>query len=59
LSLIFVCFSLGASQRELAAQTVNITTAQQDTPTICSGCVYRSGQNLSETAITYGLTKDT
>jgi hypothetical protein len=51
-----------AGFQELEAQ-VNVTTAHQDIPsTICSGtgCVYRTGQNLQETTVTYSnLTKDT
>src|ERR1700675_3884972 len=32
---------------------VSILTWQQDKPPLCAGCVYRSGQNLAESAITY------
>jgi hypothetical protein len=35
------------------AQTnVNVTTWHQDIPAICTGCVYRTGQNLSEGTVT-------
>ncbi|HEV2396538.1 MAG TPA: hypothetical protein VGS27_06335 [Candidatus Sulfotelmatobacter sp.] len=33
--------------------TVRSTTWQQDSPSICNGCVYRTGQNLGETKIVY------
>ena len=32
---------------------VNVTTWHQDIPTICTGCVYRTGANLSENTITH------
>jgi hypothetical protein len=41
----------------LAAQ-VNVTTAHQDTPAICTGCVYRTGQNLQENTLTYSTISD-
>jgi hypothetical protein len=46
-------FLLGSGLLRLTAQSVNVTTAQQDTPAVCSGCVYRTGQNLAESKITY------
>lgn len=45
---------LVAGHERLVAQTTNVTTAQQDTPAVCSGCVYRTGQNLTESEITHG-----
>ena len=33
--------------------TLRSTTWQQDNPSICAGCVYRTGQNLGETKIVY------
>lgn len=60
LALMSLGFLLLVGRQELAAQSVSVTTAQQDTPVICSGCVYRTGQNLSEGTITYSnLTKNT
>jgi hypothetical protein len=50
--------SAGALQRsEGQTYTVNVTTGHQDIPaTICSGtgCVYRTGQNLQESTVTFG-----
>jgi hypothetical protein len=47
--------SLLALPVPLAAQDLGVTqrstTWQQDSPTICAGCVYRTGQNLGETKI--------
>jgi hypothetical protein len=41
----------------LAAQDPSVTadsvTWQQDSPVICTGCVYRTGGNLGEKTITY------
>ena len=48
---VLISLLLGVNIQESAAQTVNVTTAQQDTPLICCGCVYRTGQNLGEHAI--------
>ena len=50
-----VCFP-----KYLAAQaTVNVTTGHQDIPAICTGCVYRTGQNLQEGTLTTTLTSNT
>jgi hypothetical protein len=36
-----------------------VLTWQQDNPRICSGCAYRTGQNLTETKVTYqNITSD-
>jgi hypothetical protein len=43
---------LGSASPNLAAQSVNVTTWHQDIPAICTGCVYRTGQNLQESALT-------
>ncbi len=51
---------VGAPQRlESQTYTVNVTTAHQDIPAICAGCVYRTGQNLQEGTITNNITKST
>jgi hypothetical protein len=55
---ILLAVSLGASSRPLAAQalcatgTVCVKAWQQDTPSLCTGCAYRTGANLTETMIT-------
>jgi hypothetical protein len=51
LGFVLISLLLGVNIQESAAQTVNVTTAEQDTPLICSGCVYRTGQNLGESGI--------
>jgi hypothetical protein len=38
--------------------TTNVTTSHQDIPAICTGCVYRTGQNLSESTITIANVPD-
>jgi len=40
---------------QFAGQTfpVNVTTWHQDIPAICTGCIYRTGQNLQESTVTY------
>ena len=39
--------------------TTCVLTWQQDTPSICTGCAYRTGQNLTETKVTYqNITSD-
>jgi hypothetical protein len=48
---------LGAAPRQFA-QTTNVTTGHQDIPAICTGCVYRTGQNLQESTITYSNLSD-
>jgi hypothetical protein len=47
--------------QHLASQTytTNVTTWHQDIPAICTGCVYRTGQNLSESTITIANVPDT
>src|ERR1051326_4934203 len=57
---LFVPLVLGAFPENLAAQTsVNVTTWQQDSAasSICTGCVYRTGQNLSESKIDNTISK--
>ena len=55
---IFLAVSLGALVRPLTAQTLCATGTvcvkgwQQDTPSLCAGCAYRTGANLTETTIT-------
>jgi hypothetical protein len=54
---------LGTVGSKTNAQSTNVTTGHQDIPsTICSGtgCVYRTGQNLQESTLTYlNLSKST
>lgn len=51
LLLIFVPYTPLAAQAP--ATGVNVTTWQQDDPTVCTGgCVYRTGANLKETTLT-------
>lgn len=52
-AFLLLVFLLGAAPQKLMAQTTNVTTGHQDIPAICTGCVYRTGQNLQETTITY------
>jgi hypothetical protein len=53
----FVFFVFATTPAFTGAQdtstAVNVTIWQQDSPNagICSGCVYRTGQNLKETAV--------
>ena len=59
--LAFCLFLLLVGSPNLAAQ-INVTTAHQDIPpTICSGtgCVYRTGQNLSENTLVCCTIADT
>jgi len=56
---ILLAVSLVPLARPLAAQnlcvgtgTVCVTAWQQDTPSLCPGCAYRTGANLTETTIT-------
>jgi hypothetical protein len=44
---------LGSANQRADAQNlnVNVTTWHQDIPADCTGCVYRTGQNLQESAI--------
>jgi hypothetical protein len=59
-SLMFLSSLLGLFPKYLAAQTTNVTTGHQDIPAICTDCVYRTGQNLQESTITYhSLSKST
>jgi|CZKH01.1.fsa_nt_gi hypothetical protein len=59
-SLIGLCLtltpSLSSAQDPAPGSPVNITTWHQDIPSItsCPTCVYRTGQNLLENAITVG-----
>ncbi len=52
-----------AVRAPLAAQDpatgVNVTTWQQDDPAFCSGCVYRTGENLKESTLTPSSVVDT
>jgi hypothetical protein len=48
---------LGAVPQQFA-QTTNVTTGHQDIPAICTGCVYRTGQDLQESTITYSNLSD-
>ena len=58
-SLLLLAFVLGAAPQQFA-QTTNVTTGHQDIPAICTGCVYRTGQNLHENTLTYDtLSKST
>jgi len=61
LSLSLCSLVLGAFPENMAAQTpnVNVTTWQQDSAasSICTGCVYRTGQNLSESRIDNTISK--
>jgi hypothetical protein len=36
---------------QLCATGLCVTAWQQDTPSLCSGCAYRTGANLTETVI--------
>jgi hypothetical protein len=60
-ALSALAFLLVGAPQQLESQTytVNVTTAHQDIPAICSGCVYRTGQNLQEGMITNNITKNT
>jgi hypothetical protein len=51
--LLLLIFVLGAAPQQFA-QTTNVTTGHQDIPAICTGCVYRTGQNLQESMVTRG-----
>ena len=57
LSALLVLASTTILSAPLAAQDPGVTTDsvtwQQDSPLICTGCVYRTGQNLGEKTITY------
>jgi hypothetical protein len=56
---LLLTFLLGAARQQFA-QTTNLTTGHQDIPAICTGCVYRTGQNLQENTVTYSnLSKST
>jgi hypothetical protein len=57
LSFCALALLLGAGFQELRAQ-VNVTTAHQDIPAVCTGCVYRTGQDLQESTITYSNLSD-
>lgn len=60
LSALLMAFQLGIAPPESAAQSgVNVTTWHQDIPAICTGCVYRTGQNLNETTLTYSNISNT
>jgi hypothetical protein len=55
-SLIFcslLVLFLGTAHKRADAQNpnVNVTTWHQDIPADCTGCVYRTGENLQESAI--------
>jgi hypothetical protein len=59
-SLLFCCllglslvFASQPSRGQGPGGRVNVTTWHQDTPPICTGCAYRTGQNLAENKITY------
>ena len=54
LLLSVVALTLLSAAQDLGGVGVSILTWQQDKPALCSGCVYRTGQNLAETGITYG-----
>jgi len=58
LDALLLAFLLGFTAPTSAAQSgVNVTTWHQDIPAICTGCVYRTGQNLNETKITESIDK--
>jgi hypothetical protein len=47
-------------QAQAPGSSVNVTTWQQDDPAVCSGgCVYRTGANLSESALNSTTVADT
>jgi len=52
LGFLAVSVVVGVAPQKLTAQ-VNVTTAHQDVPAICTNCVYRTGQNLQENTLTY------
>jgi hypothetical protein len=58
--VLFLCVLLTLTSALAGAQGlgtggVNVLTWQNDTPSMCPGCAYRTGQNLNETTITYNL----
>jgi len=57
LVVVFLAFATAPSGAQTLCPTgtgtICVLTWQQDTPSICTGCAYRTGQNLSESAITY------
>jgi len=61
LALVAVVIGLGeVSFSQAPGSAINVTTWQQDTPAICTGCVYRTGANLTENKLLYSsLTPNT
>lgn len=53
LLLSVLALTLVSAAQDIGSVGVSILTWQQDRPALCSGCVYRTGQNLAETGITY------
>ncbi len=59
-AVVSVCAAAMVLGQSGSAQQVNVTTWQQDTPAICTNCVYRTGANLTENKLVYGtLTPNT
>src|ERR1700680_3326851 len=48
-----------AGAQGLGTGGVNVLTWQNDTPSICTACAYRTGQNLNEGTITYNTISPT
>jgi hypothetical protein len=45
-------FAATPATAQLCSTGVCVTTWQQDTPSLCAGCAYRTGANLSEGQLT-------
>jgi hypothetical protein len=56
---VLVLLTIASQYSAGQTYTTNVTTWHQDIPAICTGCVYRTGQNLSEGAITIANVPDT
>ena len=52
---VFVSLLIAVAYKYAIGQTrnVNVTTWHADIPAICTGCTYRTGQNLQESTIKY------
>jgi hypothetical protein len=46
-----VCFAAAPAAAQLCSTGLCVTAWQQDTPSLCTGCAYRTGANLTETVI--------
>ncbi|MGA8763209.1 MAG: hypothetical protein WB562_10125, partial [Candidatus Sulfotelmatobacter sp.] len=53
LFLSVLALTVLSTAQEIGGTGVSVLTWQQDKPSFCAGCVYRTGQNLAESSITY------